>query len=116
MEARAVYRYARIAPRKARLVADLVRGKRVGEAIGILQRLPKKAAGMLAKSLKSVVANAESTQRVDVDRLYIKRITIDEGPTAKRFMPRAHGRATKIFKRTSHVTVVVDARDAGGEA
>lgn len=108
MEARAVYRYARIAPRKARLVADLVRGKRVGEALGILQRMPKKAARMLSKSLRSVVANAENTQRVDVDRLYIKRITVDEGPTTKRFLPRAHGRATKLRKRSAHVTVVVD--------
>src|SRR4249920_2205613 len=108
MEARAIYRYARIAPRKARLVADLVRGKRVGEALGILQRMPKKAARMLSKSLRSVVANAENTQRVDVDRLYIKRITVDEGPTAKRFLPRAHGRATKLRKRSAHVTVVLD--------
>jgi large subunit ribosomal protein L22 len=108
MEARAVVRYARIAPRKARLVADLVRGKRVGEALGILQGVPKKAARMLTKSLRSVVANAENTQRVDVDRLYIKRITVDEGPTTKRFLPRAHGRATKLRKRSAHVTVVLD--------
>jgi len=108
MEARAVNRYVHIAPRKARLVADLVRGKQVGEALGILQRIPKKAAFIFAKTLKSVVANAENTQRVDVDRLYIKRIVVDEGPTARRFMPRAHGRATKIRKRTAHLTVVVD--------
>jgi len=108
MEARAVSRYVRIAPRKARLVADLVRGKRLGEALGILQHLPKKGARLLAKTLKSVVANAENTQRVDVDRLYIKRIIVDEGPTAKRFMPRAHGRATRVRKRSAHLTVVVD--------
>lgn len=108
MEARAISRYVRIAPRKARLVANLVRGKRVGEALGILHHLPKKGARLLAKALKSVVANAENTQRVDVDRLYIKRITVDEGPTAKRFMPRAHGRATRIRKRSAHLTVVVD--------
>ena len=108
MESRSVLKYARIAPRKARLVADLVRGKRVGEALGILERTPKKAARMLTKSLKSVVANAESTQRVDVDRLFIKLIKIDEGPTAKRFLPRAHGRATKVRKRTAHFTVVLD--------
>jgi large subunit ribosomal protein L22 len=108
MEARAVYRHVRLSPRKARLVAGLVRGKRVGDAIGLLQRLPKKGARILSKTLKSVVANAENTQRVDVDRLYIKRIAVDEGVTWKRFTPRAHGRATIIRKRTSHVTVVVD--------
>jgi large subunit ribosomal protein L22 len=108
MEARAINRYVHIAPRKARLVADMVRGKQVGDALGILQRIPKKAAAILAKTLKAVVANAENTQRVDVDRLYVKRIFVDEGPTARRFMPRAHGRATKIRKRTAHVTIVVD--------
>jgi large subunit ribosomal protein L22 len=108
MEARAVQRHVRIAPRKARLVAALVRGKRVGDALGILQQVPKKGARILMKTLKSVVANAENTQRVDVDRLYIKRINVDEGPTARRFMPRAHGRATRIRKRTAHLTVVVD--------
>jgi large subunit ribosomal protein L22 len=110
MEARAISRYVRVAPRKARLVADLVRGKGVGDAVSLLERLPKKTARLLVKTLKSVVANAEHTQRVDVDRLYIKRITVDGGPTAKRFMPRAHGRATKIRKRTAHLTVVVDER------
>jgi large subunit ribosomal protein L22 len=108
METRAVNRYVRIAPRKARLVADMVRGKKVGDALGVLQRIPQKAASIFAKTLKAVVANAENTQRVDVDRLYIKRIVVDEGPTARRFMPRAHGRATKIRKRTAHLTVVVD--------
>ena len=108
MEAQAAHRYVRLSPRKARLVADLVRGKPVGDAIGVLQQLPKKAARVLVKALKAVVANAESTQRVDVDRLYVKRITVDEGPTMKRFLPRAHGRATMIRKRSSHLTVVVD--------
>jgi large subunit ribosomal protein L22 len=86
----------------------MVRGKKVGDALGVLQRIPQKAAFILVKTLKAVVANAENTQRVDVDRLYIKRIVVDEGPTARRFMPRAHGRATKIRKRTAHLTVVVD--------
>jgi large subunit ribosomal protein L22 len=108
MESRAVSRYLRIAPRKVRLVADLVRGKPVGRALGVLEHLPKKSARVIAKTLKAVVANAENTQRVDVDRLYIAKITVDEGPTVKRFLPRAHGRATKIRKRTSHLTVVVD--------
>lgn len=112
MEAKAVNRYLRVAPRKARLVIDLVRGRTVGDALGILEHLPKKTAKILVKTLKSVVANAEHTQRVDVDRLYIKRITIDGGPTAGRFLPRAHGRATKVRKRTAHLTVVVDERGA----
>lgn len=108
MEARAISRYLPVSPRKVRLVADLVRGKRVGQALSVLEHLPKKSARIVIKTLKSVVANAENTQRVDVDRLYIKRIAVDEGPTQKRFMPRAHGRATQIRKRTAHLTVIVD--------
>jgi len=108
MEARAVARYVRIAPRKMRLVTDLIRGKRVEEALAILEFVPKRAARVIAKTIHSVVANAENTQRVDVDRLYIKRIFVDGGPTWKRYIPRAQGRATPIRKRTSHLTVVVD--------
>ena len=70
----------------------------------------------MLKTLRSAVANAESSQNVDVDTLYVKRAFVNEGPTAKRFLPRAHGRATKVFKRTSHITVIVDARGAGGGA
>jgi large subunit ribosomal protein L22 len=110
MEARAVSRHLRIAPRKARGVVDLIRGKNVGDALMILDFLPRKGARLVAKTLKSVIANAESQQRVDVDRLYVRRITIDGGATLKRFMPRAHGRATPIRKRTSHITIVVDER------
>jgi len=108
MEARAVSRHLRIAPRKARGVVDLIRGKNVGDALMVLDFLPRKAARLVAKTLKSVIANAESQQRVDVDRLYVRRITVDGGATLKRFMPRAHGRATPIHKRTSHITIVVD--------
>lgn len=115
MEARAVTRYARVSAQKARLVVDLIRGKSVETALGILEFTPKRGARIVAKALRSAVANAENTQRVDVDRLYVKRVQVDEGPTAKRFLPRAHGRATKVFKRTSHVTVVVDERRKGGE-
>jgi large subunit ribosomal protein L22 len=110
MEARAVSRHLRIAPRKARGVVDLIRGKNVGDALMVLDFLPRKGARLVAKTLKSVIANAESQQRVDVDRLYVRRITVDGGATLKRFMPRAHGRATPIRKRTSHVTIVVDER------
>ena len=108
MESRAVTRYLRIAPRKARLVVDMIRGQRVEQALGILEFTSRRAARLIAKTVKSAVANAESNQSVDVDRLYVKRAYVDEGPTLKRFMPRAHGRATPILKRTSHVTIVVD--------
>jgi large subunit ribosomal protein L22 len=116
METRATSRYMRITAQKARLVVDLIRGKSVEAALGILAYTPKRGARLVAKTLRSAVANAESTQNVDVDTLYVKRAFVDEGPTAKRFLPRAHGRATKIFKRTSHITVIVDARGSGGEA
>jgi large subunit ribosomal protein L22 len=113
MEARAVSRHLRIAPRKARVVVDLIRGKSVGEALQILDFVPKKAARMVTKTLKSVIANAENTQRVDVDRLYVRRVSVDGGATLKRFLPRAHGRATPLRKRTSHITIVVDERSTG---
>ncbi len=110
MEARAINRNLRIAPRKMRLVADLVRGKDVGSALVMLENLPKKGARIVSKTIRSVVANAENTQSVDVDRLYIKTIAVDGGAVMKRFTPRAHGRATVVRKRTSHLTVIVDER------
>ncbi len=108
MEARAITRQVRISPRKARLVADLIRGKEAEEALNILAFTPKKAARLLTKTLESAIANAADTQHVDVDKLYIKRVYIDGGMMSKRFIPRAHGRATPILKRTSHFTIVVD--------
>ena len=114
MEARAIRRYAQVSAQKARLVVDLIRGKSVETALGILEYTPKRGARLVAKTLRSAVANAEHEQRVDVDALYVKKAFVDEGPTAKRFLPRAHGRATKIFKRTSHITVIVDAKGAEG--
>lgn len=110
METRAVSKHLRITPQKARLVGDMIRGKRVEEALMILDFTPRKAARLISKTLKSVIANAEHTQSVDVDKLYVSRIVIDEGVTAKRFLPRAHGRATPLKKRSSHVTIVVDER------
>jgi large subunit ribosomal protein L22 len=110
MEARAVSKHLRISPQKARLVGDMIRGKRVEEALMILDFVPRKAARMISKTLRAVIANAENTQRVDVDRLYVARIVVDEGVTLKRFLPRAHGRATGLKKRSSHVTIVVDER------
>ncbi len=113
MEAKAITRHVRISPQKARLVADVIRGKKVEEALTILDFMPKKAARLITKTLKSVLANAEDTQRVDVDRLYVSRITVDGGATLKRFLPRAHGRATPLRKRTSHITIIVDERASG---
>ena len=108
MEVRAIARQVRMSPRKARLVADLIRGKQVEEALLMLRFTPKKAASILAKTLRSAIANATDTQNVDPDDLYVKRVHIDGGAMLKRFRPRAHGRATPIRKRTSHFTVVVD--------
>lgn len=115
MEARATSRFVRLSAQKARLVMGLIRGKPVETALGILEYTPKRGAKLVAKTLRSAVANAESGQRVDVDRLVVKRAYVDEGPTLKRFLPRAHGRATRILKRTSHITIVVDERRPGGE-
>lgn len=113
MEARAVSRQLRIGPRKARLVVDLIRGKKVEEALMLLDFVPKKAARLLTKTLKSAIANAEHTQRVDIDQLYVKRAMVDGGATMKRFLARAHGRATPLRKRSSHITIVVDERTRG---
>lgn len=110
MESTATLRYLRLAPRKARLVIDLVRGRGVEDALGILEAMPKRAARVVAKNLRSAVANAENQQNVDVDRLFIKRAWVDEGPTWSRWMPRAQGRATPIQKKTSHITIVLDER------
>lgn len=112
MEARAIARNIRISPRKGRLVADLIRGKQVEEALSILRFTPKKAARILTKTLRSAIANATDTQNVDPDALYVKKIYVDGGPIIKRFIPRAHGRATPIRKRFSHFTVVVEERQS----
>jgi large subunit ribosomal protein L22 len=109
MEVKAKLRFTRIAPRKARLVADLIRNKGSGEALSILTFTPKAAARIIIKLLRSAVANA-TQKKIDVDRLYVKTIMVDQGPTMKRFMPRALGRATTIRKRTSHITIVLDER------
>jgi large subunit ribosomal protein L22 len=108
MEAKARTRFVRISPQKLRLVCDLVAGKRVDQALSILDFTPKKAARILSKTLLAAVANARDQQNIDEDRLYVKRATADTGPTWKRSLPRAHMHATPILKRTSHVTVIVD--------
>jgi large subunit ribosomal protein L22 len=111
MEVKAQARYVRIAPRKARIVMDLVRGKNVGEALSILRFTPKRASRFIEKVLRSAVANAEHNNNMMKDELYIYKAHVDEGPTLKRFRPRARGRATRINKRTSHITVILRARE-----
>ena len=101
-------RYARIAPRKLRLVADLVRGNMVGDAINTLKFTNKRGAKVIYKAIMSGVANAGTRSSIDVDKLYVKQIFVDEGPVMKRFMPRAQGRATLIRKKMSHLNIVLD--------
>lgn len=107
MEAKAVAKYVRIAPRKIRIVMNLIRGKKIGEAFAILKFTPKVGADVIEKVLKSAVANAEHNFDMNVDNLYVSEALVDEGPTMKRIHPRSRGQAFKILKRSSHVTVVV---------
>ncbi len=108
MEAKAVAKYIRISPQKARLIADLVRGREVESAINTLRFMPKKGARIIRKVIESAIANAAQNDSIDVDTLYVKRIFVDGGPMLKRIRPRAMGRATKILKRTSHITVLLE--------
>ena len=110
MEAKAVAKYVRIAPRKVRVVMNLVRGKSVAEAFAILKFTPKAGADVIEKVLKSAVANAENNFDMNVDKLYISSAYVDQGPTLKRIHPRSRGQAFSILRRTSHVTVVVSER------
>jgi large subunit ribosomal protein L22 len=107
MEVKAVAKHVRIAPRKVRLVVDLIRGKQVGEAIAILAHTPKAASPVVEKVLKSAIANAEHNFELEPNNLVVSKVFVDEGATLKRFRPRAMGRASRINKRTSHITVVV---------
>lgn len=115
MESTAKLSHARVSAQKARLVADLVRGCDVSEAIEILTFTRKKSAPIIRKLVQSAVANAEvlaerDGEDLDVDELYIKTITVDQGPSLRRFRPRAQGRATKILKKTAHIQVVLETR------
>ena len=112
MEARAEMKYVRISPRKVKIVCDLIRGKDVGVAQGILMQTPKAASELLQKLLKSACANAENNFEMDPDNLYIAQIVSTGGPILKRGRPRAHGRMFRINKRTSHVTLVVKEKEA----
>lgn len=115
MDSKAILRYVRVSPQKARLVANLVRGMDVPDAIETLTFTRKKTAPIVKKLIESAVANAEQkagngTDDFDPDDLYVKTIFVDGGPTLRRFRPRAQGRATKILKKTSHITVVLETR------
>lgn len=110
MESTAKARHVRIAPRKVRLVMDMVRGKPVEEALQTLGLVRKAASPVIAKVIRSAMANAENNHDMNTDGLIVGRAYVDEGPTLKRFMPRAMGRATMIRKRTSHITVVLTER------
>jgi large subunit ribosomal protein L22 len=107
---KATVRYLRITPRKVRLVADMIRGKNVEEALNLLQFTSKSSAKPLARLVKSAVANADQKGGVNVDKLVVAKVWADGGPVVKRFMPRAMGRATPILHRTSHVTVELEER------
>jgi len=108
MEVRAVGKYIRVSPQKVRMVIGNVKGKKVEEAVNLLTFTPKKAAGLVLKVLKSAIANADQNPGIDVDTLIVKNIYADQGPTLKRFRARAMGRATRILKRTSHITVILE--------
>jgi large subunit ribosomal protein L22 len=108
VEVKARAKFIRTSPRKARMVTDLIRGKGVEEALNVLAFTKKAPAKIVAKLLKSAVANADQMRSVNVDTLFIKQITVDQGPTMKRFRPRAMGRATMIRRRMSHITVVLE--------
>jgi large subunit ribosomal protein L22 len=109
MESTAKLRYLRITPRKVRVVADLIRGKNVNQALAQLAYVEKRAAEPLAKLLRSAVANADQAGKgqVDVDQLRVKSLMVDQGPSLRRFMPRAMGRAFKVLKKTSHISLVL---------
>jgi len=107
MESRAQAKMVRISSRKVKLVIDLVRGKSLGEALNIIAFTPKAASPVVDKLIRSAAANAEHNFNMDVEKLYVKEIFVGEGPTLKRFRPRAQGRASQILKRTSHITAVL---------
>lgn len=112
-EAKAILRFARVAPRKARVVVDLIRGQQVPKALAMLRLTPRNAAKVVEKILRSAVANAEQKEMGDGDSMWVSRAYVDCGPTYKRFRARSMGRANSIHKRTSHITIVVAAPLAG---
>lgn len=113
MEARAIAKYIRISPRKVRQVVDLIRGKELREALAIVRNTPKGASEAVTKVINSAAANAEHNYDMDKDNLYIAEAFVDQGPTLKRFKPRAYGRADQMRRRTSHITIVVKEKKEG---
>jgi len=111
MEAKAIARFVRVSPRKARLVADTIKGKDIREAEAILRYTPNKAAEIIKKVLLSATANAENNLDLDRNSLIVKSAIVDQGPSLKRYKPRAQGRADRMVHRTSHITVVVAERE-----
>lgn len=111
--AKAIAKTVRIAPRKVRLVVDLIRGKKIGEAISILKFTQRSASPIVEKVLMSAVANAEHNFDLDIENLVVSQAFVNEGPTMKRFRPRAKGSASPINKRTSHITIVVSEKKEG---
>ena len=107
MNTQAVLKYQKISAQKCRLVANSIRGLKVDKALEFLEFNNKKASQMILKVLESAIANAENNNSLDIDELKVKNILIDEGPTGKRYMPRARGRVNQILKRSSHITVIV---------
>ena len=107
MEAKATLKYARISPRKVKIVLDLIRGQKADKAMAILKFTPKAACELLEKLLKSAIANAENNFQMDVSKLYVSECYVCPGPTLKRIRPKDHGRAHRILKRTSHVFLTV---------
>lgn len=114
-EVKAIAKYVRIAPRKVRIVIDLIRGKDVADALAILKFTPKRGAVLVDKVLKSAIANAENNFDMDTDNLYVSKCFVDQGPTLKRIHPRSRGQAFSILKHTSHITVVVSEKEAAAE-
>ena len=107
MEVKATAKYIRIAPRKIRIVMNLIRGKSIREAFAILKFTPKVGSEVIEKVLRSAVANAEHNNDMDVEKMFVSSCSVDQGPTLKRIHPRSRGQAFKIVKRSSHVTVAV---------
>lgn len=114
-EAKAILRFVRVAPRKARAVVDMIRGQRVPQALSLLKYTPRAAAKVVEKILRSAVANAEQKELGDSDSLWVSRAFVDCGPTYKRFRARSMGRANSIHKRTSHITLIVSAPETAAK-
>lgn len=115
-EAKAILRFVRVAPRKARAVVDMIRGQRVPQALSLLKYTPRAAAKVVEKILRSAVANAEQKELGDSESLWVSRAYVDCGPTYKRFRARSMGRANSIHKRTSHITLIVSAPEVAAKS